>query len=683
MGGTFASVQQCDMAAMTTQLFPSKGGITGLVKTIAVEWPEVQVKTIDFNAQEAPSTIASKLLQEITAEDEQVEVGYLNSRRLILQPVPTLLDKERAPTMEIDASWVLLITGGAKGITADVACALAKHYQPNILLVGRSPLPEAKEPEETVGLEGRELKAVLLAGMRKKDHAVTPTQVEAVYRRILKDREMRNNIMIMRSHGAKVNYYQVDVRSEDKVRNLINEIYQSYGRIDGVIHGVGILEDKLLKDKTSDSFDRVFDTKVDSAFILSRTLRPDSLKFFVLFSSVAGRFGNRGQCDYTAANEVYNKLAIYLDSHWSGRVVSIIWGPWARTGGMVSPELQKQFAKNGIVLVPESVGPQKLVEELRYGQKGEVEVIISGNQTFLPSPPSFPLIGNSASLSKGKAHTVEVLRYLDPTHDLYLKDHQLDGKPVLPMAMALELMAEVVAHGWPELKLIAVNNMQVLQGIIIDDGAKPIRVKARPHTHSFSEQLEVDVSIVEAENRGRIHYRATATLAKQIPAPTKIEAFSMIEAAPFPMSVQEVYRQLLFHGPQFQMIDHIERMGTSGIIASLNSSSPQQCVTSAAQGEWIIDPMVIDNGLQLILIWARLHWDMTLLPSRFLRYRRFNSLSGRKIDCHLHIRSSSKNPVIHADLAFFGPDGRLVGLLEDIEGTCSKSLNRLTKSHVQ
>lgn len=42
-------------------------------------------------------------------------------------------------------------------------------------------------------------------------------------------------------------------------------------------------------------FDRVFDTKVDSAYILGEHLRPDGLKWIVFFSSVAGRFGNQGQ----------------------------------------------------------------------------------------------------------------------------------------------------------------------------------------------------------------------------------------------------------------------------------------------------------------------------------------------------------------------------------------------------
>ena len=78
-------------------------------------------------------------------------------------------------------------------------------------------------------------------------------------------------------------------------------------RIDGVIHGAGVIQDKLIRDKTPESYDRVFGTKVESALILSRRLQFEQLKFCVFFASVAGRFGNRGQSDYAAANEVLSQ----------------------------------------------------------------------------------------------------------------------------------------------------------------------------------------------------------------------------------------------------------------------------------------------------------------------------------------------------------------------------------------
>jgi hypothetical protein len=90
---------------------------------------------------------------------------------------------------------------------------------------------------------------------------------------------------------------------------------------------------------------------------------------------VAGCFGNRGQSDYAAANEVLNKLALYLDHQYGGRVVAINWGPWKKLG-MVSPELEKKFNELGIQLILPSVGPDLFDQEITWGDKGKVQIVI-------------------------------------------------------------------------------------------------------------------------------------------------------------------------------------------------------------------------------------------------------------------------------------------------------------------
>ena len=61
-----------------------------------------------------------------------------------------------------------------------------------------------------------------------------------------------------------------------------------------MIHGAGVIEDKLARDKTADSFARVFETKVNSALAIARKVRPD-IGFVAFFSSIASTFGSRGQ----------------------------------------------------------------------------------------------------------------------------------------------------------------------------------------------------------------------------------------------------------------------------------------------------------------------------------------------------------------------------------------------------
>src|SRR5262249_7623615 len=159
--------------------------------------------------------------------------------------------------------------------------------------------------------------------------------------------------------------------------------YEEFGTLDGVIHGAGIIEDKLCRDKMPASFDRVFDTKADSAFVLARELRRDRLKFLIFFSSVAGAFGSRGQCDYTAPNGLRNALAAHLDGRWPCWVTAINWGPW-EGAGMVSSEVQRQFLQRGIQLVPVDAGCASFESELILGPKGDAEIILGWGPWLQP-----------------------------------------------------------------------------------------------------------------------------------------------------------------------------------------------------------------------------------------------------------------------------------------------------------
>src|SRR5205085_352588 len=153
---------------------------------------------------------------------------------------------------------VVLITGGARGITAQVAIALARRHRCRLELVGRSPLPIAPEdPSTAMATDRAELRRLLIS-QGERD----PAGIEAACSRILGAREIRATLAAVQEAGAVATYHPVDVRDAAGFGALIGALYARHGRIDGVIHGAGVLEDKLLRDKSGESFARVFDTKV-------------------------------------------------------------------------------------------------------------------------------------------------------------------------------------------------------------------------------------------------------------------------------------------------------------------------------------------------------------------------------------------------------------------------------------
>ena len=383
MGGTFAAA-----GAVPDAFFPGQGGIAGLVKTLAREWPDVRARVVDLDPSEPPETLAARLAAEALADDGWPEVGYSRGRRIRLRAIPTPLDRS-APAFSLAPGEPVLITGGARGITAAVAEELARRWRPTLLLVGSSPLPPDSEDPATSGLSSAsELKAALHGRLRRAGGAVGPADLERAYRTLLNERRIRVTLRALRDAGSSVHYARADVRDAEALARALESWRGRFGDPVGLIHGAGVIHDKLLRDKTPDSFDRVLGTKLDGALNLARLLRPEPLRFAALFSSIAGRFGNKGQSDYAAANEALNKLAIWLDRRLPGRVVSVNWGPWSGVG-MVS-DLEGHLGRRGLGMIPPEVGRTAMADELSHGPKGDVEVVLAGELGSLDEPLRAP-----------------------------------------------------------------------------------------------------------------------------------------------------------------------------------------------------------------------------------------------------------------------------------------------------
>ena len=235
LGGAFG------VDAGSQAFYAGHGGISGLLKTLATELPGVRVKAVDLPPAEATDG-ADWLLGELLADDRDViEVGYLAGRRTVLDLVAAPLGTRPAPTRPLlDEQSVVLITGGARGITAEVAVALASQYRPTLVLVGRTPLPAEAESAETAAVEDpMALRRIIADRLRRADPGVKLGQVEAEYRRVQAARDVRQTLARLVANGARVEYLSCDVRDRDAFADLIGGVYRRFGRIDGVIHGAG------------------------------------------------------------------------------------------------------------------------------------------------------------------------------------------------------------------------------------------------------------------------------------------------------------------------------------------------------------------------------------------------------------------------------------------------------------
>ena len=377
MGGEFGrdSLRRSDRTAV----FPGAGGGVGLVKCLAMEWPGCRCKAVDLDLDEHPAQRAVHLHAEIASPLGRREVGYPAGTRTIFRTELASLKPSPVSGEQPGPHWVVLAIGGARGITAET-CRPFAQAGATCVVVGRSPLPQPEALATSELKDAGLLRRHFLAEAAASGVRSTPAKIEARISSVLRDREIRANMNDFVTLGGRIDYRICDVLHEAEVAAVLASVYATYGRIDAVLFGAGLIEDRLIVDKTRESLSRVFDTKVDGAFFVMRHLQPRTLKFLALFTSVAGRYGNRGQTDYGAANEVLNRFAWQLQARFGDqtKVTAVNWGAWARTTngpGMLTPETARQFRDRGLRLIEPEGGSDFLWRELLYGSRQEVEVV--------------------------------------------------------------------------------------------------------------------------------------------------------------------------------------------------------------------------------------------------------------------------------------------------------------------
>jgi len=676
--------------------FTAQGGAPGLLKSINDEWPSVRVKAVDLDPDRSADDNAEHVIDELCLCGGRIEVGYPEGRRTIFVTVPAPLAADAETLRAPQADWVVLATGGARGITAEVLNGLAPAGV-TLVLAGRSPQPAEEDAATAALADESALRAHFIELARAAGQPFKPVDVDRAVGGVLRDREIRANLADLKAAGARIDYRVADVRDEQQMRELLSALYRDYGRIDGVVHGAGIIEDKLLVDKVPESWMRVFDTKVDSAYLLARYLDPAKLCFVVFFASVAGRYGNTGQTDYAAANEVMNRLAWQLHARWGDavKVAAINWGPWEATRngkGMVSSETRRKFESRGVTLVPPAGGRDLFVTEVTAGPAQQVEVVAGEGpwerhesevgafeaaagvtQASPEAQPVYPLLAGAERSAGGRGDTI-FRRRITVSSDHYLAEHLLDEVPVLPAAAALELMAEAAATTWPQWIVNEVSELRVLRGVRLESPELDIEIVALGSSHGdaagFDAALELRVA-----GQGAF-YRATVHLGAQ---PLEVTPYqSMLHPGPSPLNVQKAYRELLFHGPSLQTIKRLSGLDRRGALADVQPCDPAVWRPDAAfDAGWLFDPGIVDSAPQLALVWAHATRGESALPSRFGRVRRLGR--GALGACRMHFLLYPDQPEhqVRADVAFVDAGGNLRLFIEELECTSSPALNRL------
>tara|TARA_B100000745_G_scaffold99706_1_gene63631 strand:+ start:194 stop:949 length:756 start_codon:yes stop_codon:yes gene_type:complete len=98
---------------------------------------------------------------------------------------------------------------------------------------------------------------------------------------------------------------QTDVSDENAVSEMIKKTISKFQKIDILVNNAGITKDKLAIRMTSDDWNKVITTNLNSTFLCTKYTLPYMLKAkygrIINISSVVGMTGNPGQSNYSAS----------------------------------------------------------------------------------------------------------------------------------------------------------------------------------------------------------------------------------------------------------------------------------------------------------------------------------------------------------------------------------------------
>jgi acyl transferase domain-containing protein/NAD(P)-dependent dehydrogenase (short-subunit alcohol dehydrogenase family) len=653
---------------------PEQGGLAGLVKTAAIEWPEIHCLALDVDPQWHDTTAAAgAAIDEVAFRDpaDGIEIGLGPERRVGLQLVAEAPVSGTTPNLDRDD--VVVVSGGARGVTAAAATELAMLAPCRLVLLGRSPQP-TREPEWLHGISGeRNIKKAILA------HSTTgksfaPRDLEKIYRQWMANREVLSTVERLRGVGIDVIYFSVDVCDAKAVRDAMSRLRREHGPIRGIIHGAGILEDRLIVDKKMDQFSVVYDTKVKGLNALLEATENDELNYLVLFSSISARMGNTGQADYAMANEALNKIALQQAHQRPGcKVISINWGPW--DGGMVTPSLKRVFEGAGISLIPVEAGARAMVAEMGQPLDASVEVVIGGP---LPSASKQPEDGiDAAPICKAdESMSLAAKRDIDLHRYPILEAHRLDGRPVVPFALITEWLAHGALHANPGLCLYGIDNLRLFKGIVLDGQSRSIRLMAAAAKRQNG-MYAVNVEVRDGQQNGscQVHSSATALLADHLPAPPSFEENGHFKATAYQRSLSEVYEHILFHGDALRGIEKIIHFSDKGLTARVRSApAPQQWLQEPMRSRWIADPLIMDCAFQMAIIWCYEHQQLVSLPSYAAAYRQYRErFPSQGVSAVMEVVRATDRKLT-ADFTFLDEEKKVIACMTGYEAVMDQNL---------
>ncbi len=472
-----------------------------------------------------------------------------------------------------------MVTGAAgsivSAITADLAVASAGTFH----LLDLTPTPDPQDPDLDAFRNDRNgLKVTVAERMKAAGEHPTPVAIERELSRFERLDAALTAVQAVEAAGGTVHYHSVDLTDAEAVTAVMSDVRERSGRIDVLLHAAGLEISRNLPDKEPREYDLVFDVKSDGWFNLFHAARDMPIGAAVVFSSVAGRFGNQGQTDYSAANDLLCKtMSSFRRTRPETRGLALDWTAWGGIGMATRGSIPRIMEMAGVQMLPPEAGVAWIRRELTSGTT-DGEVIVAGvlgmmagehddqggvDPTRLVGDDTAtgPMIG-SARMSVHNGVVVQTT--LDPTEQPFLNDHRIDGIPVLPGVMGMEAFAETARLLAPDHHVTAVEDVAFAAPLkFYRDEPRTLTVQAvvGPDGDDLVAhcQLIAERVLPGSETPQRtVHFTGRVRLSTDV-APA-VTSEPVADPSGPTLDSRRVY-SFYFHGPAYQVVESAWRDG--------------------------------------------------------------------------------------------------------------------------
>jgi enediyne polyketide synthase len=560
-----------------------QGCTIGFASTLHLERPDLKVRIIDLPREVEASTVVERIIDDISTPDAFLAVGYDSE---LTRRIPRCKIQDRTLYENRNLTWsgkdVFLVTGGAKGITAECALAFARVTGVKMALVGSSPHPQ----DNPMGKSSPEIARIL---RRFRDEELT------------------------------CQYYQCNVADAQAVVQLVEQVEQDLGNITGVIHGAAVNKARRIENCSLAEAEAEIAPKVLGAFNLCQVLQDKPPKMFAGISSIGAVIGLPGNSWYSFSNEVLDLiLRRFGQEHPETSVISIAYSVWDEVGMGARMGTVRNLGRMGIKAIPKNEGVNRFVQ-LMQKDPGDVQVVITsslgGVQTLgrgfdtwrvkrFPLPAAFKFIEQLQIIDFGLEITVRT--HLSLEKDSYVKDHVYKGSYLFPTVFGLEAMAQTVAYtvGIEKFHSVRIEDIRLERPIVVDP-QNGVEIELRTEVlerESRNAQQRVYAEIRTEQTGFTVaHFAATFVLGQEVEAP--IEA---VELPQQPLAIepkQDLYSWLLFQGPRFQRLQQIYSLNSTKMVfrTQRGVADAVQESLDRANGPFLLgDPYYRDSLLQSV-----------------------------------------------------------------------------------